>query len=635
MDFLKRNLPIILFGVLLCYGSLLLFSVNYLVIGPGLDTSWGFAMNQFSHSQFKFGVDLVLTYGPLSYLAVPQHVGHNIADALLVHTLIWCVLLYLITGLWIHGKRAGAVIFLLGLIASNRLFFFYWDYLLAAVAFLVFIRLLDEPQDWASLVILVLIAALSFLVKFTAFITIMLLLVVYAVSRLIPLRKAAVSELALLALAVLSGPLAYLLYNPSLSGLIGYTRGSLQMSSGYSAAMSLPATYEQGLLAVLLCSTLVACAVFSAGRKLVTPTGAAMAIALGWMALKHGYVRSDPYHEAVFCCAVTLALAFLLAQIRYTPRLVVPYLAVAGLFSGFALQGANGAWPVWSRFWWSPSMNMTQVAALLSWDMEMKALDSASEDAFRGSFMADYSATLDHSRVLFFPWDISRGAYQQFTTVPLYATQAYSAYTYYLDRESASHLANASRPIDYVVFEWESIDTRNPLADVPATWNVLFSHFAPVSTKPDILLLKRRSSPLSMTFDGSSKSVYRPGAWVLIPERSTPVGLSISLKPTFAGFVLQTLYKTDSVFLQFRTRSGFTSEFRVPPDVLSSPFPINSLPLTPDALTALWKGNEVVDPIAAIRLAGAGLEHLHCDGYQFYEVRGTEIRVRSLSASAH
>jgi hypothetical protein len=194
--------------------------------------------------------------------------------------------------------------------------------------------------------------------------------------------------------------------------------------------------------------------------------------------------------------------------------------------------------------------------------------------------------------------------------------------------ESAVHIAEVSPPIDYVFFEWESVDSRNPLADVPATWNVLFSHFVPVSVKPGVLLLKRRSSPLRITFTNISRSDFVPEAWVTLPERSGPVGLSINLKPTLTGAVMQSLYKLDAVFLQFRTRSGLDSQFRVPPDVLSSPFPINSLPISPDTLNALWSRNEVIDPITAIRLSGPGLAYLHCDGYQFYDVGGTEIQIQ-------
>jgi hypothetical protein len=627
MEFFKRSLPGFLFFSLLTYAGLLIVSVNYGVIQPGLDPSWGFAANQFAHGPFKFGIDLVFTYGPLAYLAVPEHVGNNITCAAFAHILVCCIFLYLMVGLWQSGRRAGAAIFLLGMIVSNRLYYFYWDYLLVAIVLLLFVRLLDQPRNREALVLLIPFAGLCLLVKFTAFIVVMVLLTIFAIWRIIPFSRTTLAEKALIAAAFVSGPVAYLLYNPSLTGLIGFIRGSLQESTGHSAAMSTPATYEIGMRGAVLCTALVAFAVVSYIRKILSPVGAAMTIALTWIALKHGYVRSDPFHESLFCCFAILVLAFVLAQIRYTPQRAAICLTAGVLFVGAALQGASGAWPVWNRFWWSPDVNLTQAAKLLNGEAAFGALDAASQDILSKSPVDEYAQTLGHSRVLFFPWEISYGAYRQFTTVPLFATQAYLAYTHYLDQESAWHLAQASPPVDYVFFQWESIDGRNPLADVPATWDTLFSRYQPVSSNNGVLLLTRRPSPLSMTFRPSLQVAFAPNTWVSIPERSTPVGLSISLKPTLVGSALQMLYKLDAVTLQFRTRSGVTSEFRVPPDNLSSPFPINSLPLSFDGLTALWTSNEVLDPLISIRLSGSGLDRLKCDAYQFYDVVGTEIRV--------
>jgi hypothetical protein len=627
MDFLRKGLPSLLFFALLIFAGLLLFSINYGAIQPGLDPSWGFAANQFGRGPLKFGVDLVFTYGPLAFLAVPLHVGNNIAWAAIAHVLVWCIFVYLMLDLWQTGTRAGAVAFVCGMIAANRLFYFYWDYFLTAIALLLFLRLLDRPGSREYLALLIPLVGLCFLVKFTAYIVVMTLLGIHTAWRIIPFSKATRTEKAFLIAAFLSGPAFYLFYNPSSAGLIGFLRGSMQESTGHSAAMSAPATFEIGMMGVGLCFVAIVCSIACALWKIVSPVGAVMTIALTWIAVKHGYVRSDPPHYALFCCFMIIVLAFLLAQIRYTPRLAILFGCIGILFGGVALHGASVNWAVWSRAWWTPANNLTQAARLLNWDDEMETLDAIAKSRLSRAPINDYSHTLGLSRVLFFPWEVAYGAQQSFTTVPLYSVQSYLAYTQYMDRESASHLTHSVPPIDYVFFKWESIDLRNPLTDVPATWNALFSSFEPVSSKANILLLKRRPSPVPMKFFPSSQSEYRPDAWVSIPERSTPTGLSISVKPTLAGTVLQTVYKLDAVYLQVQTRSGATTQFRVPGDNLSSPFPISSLPLSPQALSALWTRNEVLDPIISVRLIGPGLQHLRCDGYHFYDVTGTSIHV--------
>jgi hypothetical protein len=44
--------------------------------------------------------------------------------------------------------------------------------------------------------------------------------------------------------------------------------------------------------------------------------------------------------------------------------------------------------------------------------------------------------------------------------------------------------------------------------------------------------------------------------------------------------------------------------------------------------------NEVLDPIASIRISGPGLDHLSCGGYQFYDVDGTQIHILPKQAQA-
>ncbi len=498
------------FYTLLTYAGLLLFSINYLPVIQGLDPSWAYAVNRFTHGPEIFGKDIIFTYGPLAYIAVPQHVGNNLAVAAAVHILVWCILLYLLVLLWESGQRFGALLFTIALIFSNRLYFYYWDYLLSAIAILIFLVLLKRPQSFSLLVLLALTIGLSFLIKFTGYILAMLLLTIYTafrapVLRLLP-RGKVWPEVSLLAAAFASGPFAYLLYSPSLANLFGYIRGSLDISSGYSAVMSLVVTPELAWKAGFAAAIIAACAVFCLLKKWVPPAGVLMTFAIAWVAFKHGYVRSEPMHAAMFFCFAILALAFLLGQVPLTPRRAIIFILIFAGFSDFALLQAARRWPVWSAFWWSPNYNLSQAGLLINWHQAERTLDDLSTDSYRTAAVTAYTAKLNHSRVLFFPWDVAYGAQGSFTTVPLFATQAYTGFTHFLDEQSAEHIAQASPPIDFVLFEWKAIDGRNPLLDVPATWNTLFSGYAPESAQGDAILLRRRASPLPIAFHEVSRA---------------------------------------------------------------------------------------------------------------------------------
>lgn len=153
--------------------------------------------------------------------------------------------------------------------------------------------------------------------------------------------------------------------------------------------------------------------------------------------------------------------------------------------------------------------------------------------------------------------------------------KGYSAYTHFLDEQSANHIRDATPPIDFVLLEWESIDSRNMLLDVPAIWNALYSIFVPVSSNGDTILLKHRAHPLHVTFREIHANACRADEWIEVPRRKTPVAASIRLKDTFAGQAMSTLYQLKPVNFEVETRAGIRIESRFTPDVLSVPFPIN------------------------------------------------------------
>ena len=390
--------------------------------------------------------------------------------------------------------------FLAGLICSSRLYFYYWDYLLSAVLLLALLLLLRKPGRISILCIVAVIAGLSFLIKFTGFILAMLLAAIYSGSRLLEWKSTGRLERILLGVALASGPIAYLVYNPSVAELFRYMRSSWNLASGYSAAMSLPVEADLLWKAALLASVLAASIITALWQKWISPTGAAMVAVTAWVAFKHGYVRNDPAHAATFFCFAILIFAFLLAQMDYTRvRLAVCGFLFAA-FAVFALQAASEPRSIWTSYWWSPANNLTQAFQLVQWNQATRKLENTSTDAFRTARVNDYASVIRNSRVLFFPWEVSYGMRGEFHTVPLFALQGYSAYTHFLDEQSANHIRDATPPIDFVLLEWESIDSRNMLLDVPAIWNALYSIFVPVSSNGDTILLKHRAHPLHVTF---------------------------------------------------------------------------------------------------------------------------------------
>src|SRR5271166_5621451 len=136
------------FYCLLAYAALLLLPTFYRGVIPGLDESLCFALSHFVHTQFKFGPDLIRTYGPLGFIPMPQPV--NLMVALEVKATVWLVLLWQLAAIWRSGRHFAAVILVLGFIASSKGFFYYWDYLVAATILVVLVRMLLDQMGYVE-----------------------------------------------------------------------------------------------------------------------------------------------------------------------------------------------------------------------------------------------------------------------------------------------------------------------------------------------------------------------------------------------------------------------------------------------------------------------------------------------------
>ena len=614
------------FYCLLAYAALLLLPTFYRGVIPGLDESLCFALSHFVHTQFKFGPDLIRTYGPLGFIPMPQPV--NLMVALEVKATVWLVLLWQLAAIWRSGRHFAAVILVLGFIASSKVFFYYWDYLVAATILVVLVRMLLDQMGYGGLALLSVLLGLTFLVKFTAFMMSASCLAVYSASLARTSRCAdRPQRIAATGAVFLAGPLAYLTYNPSLHGLFLYLKGAFSVVSGYAAAMSLPTDPLNAKLGTAVCAMFGGSVVYAVCRRHVTLRGAGIVLVALWVAFRHGFVRSGPLYVAVFCSLAIFLFTVLLAQMDFrqpgTKILAAVFVALAAV----AMFGIAERWYPPEEDWWSPKTNITAALDLVHWKRATNQLNHMGDSLFSAGVGSMYSAAVEGKHVLVFPSDLAYAAHGEFQLVPLYTIQAYSAYTRYLDRMSAQKLLASTPLLDYVIFEWKTIDGRNPSLDVPAVWNTLFANVVPQMRKDDSLLLVPRPAPLKLAYQPLSAAEYKPGLWVPVPRATTPVAMSIDLRLTLLGSALTTLYKQEPVFIEVKTLSGKTVPFRVPVDLLATPAFINVLPLSFDAVAEMWTANTVRDPIVGLRLLGKGLAHMRPTHYRFYRVQGASVAV--------
>lgn len=601
------------FGLLLTYAAILVAPFLFRSFSAGLDPSHMFGSNYFPNTEFRYGPDTVFTYGPLGYFVNPENIGNNLAIAMAVQGAAWILLIWELVALFREGgaARTRAVIFAVALVAGHNVIGGSFDYFLVTLGLLLLLRLESQPGRKVELAFLIALTGILLLVKLTAYAMMVAAIGFHALRGAgWPPRNLPKVETAMLAAAVLSGPAAYLIYNPSLTGLWLFLRGSLAVSSGYSIAMSL-ATPDRGfwcLMAVL--ASLAVTLALAVSRKSLHPVAAIEAGVLAWMAMKHGFVRADG-HQVIFFAVIFVIAGCALARIELRNtwwRRV--YLTLFAILSMSAAEGQRAFTNVLSIDAWSPQQGAARIRDVLQWGTTIHALEESRVAAVAEEQLAESPRKeLVGKRVLVFPMELARALPGDFLLEPLYAFQAYSTYTAYLDQKSAARIRERTG-VERVLFEWQNVDGRHPLLDVPETWDAMYRNYMPLVYFEGGMIAGRRPQPQTADWHELTQLELDRSEWLQVPASTHPLSATLDLQPTLPGKLRTTLYKMERVWLDIETRSGQRRRFRIIPEMLGARFPLNWLPMDLESLEQVWKDRHLEDPVQRIRLGGRGEESL-------------------------
>lgn len=105
----KMQLLLILYGILTA-GNF------YARMENGLDPSWQYALNKLTaFDHIKFGREVVLTYGPLGFLANPMYINGNFFVATILYGIFWVSIVILFYKLVVRDERQNIYIILLSM----------------------------------------------------------------------------------------------------------------------------------------------------------------------------------------------------------------------------------------------------------------------------------------------------------------------------------------------------------------------------------------------------------------------------------------------------------------------------------------------------------------------------------------
>jgi hypothetical protein len=607
---LLRRLRDATFYLLLAYLALMTLPLAFNSTSTGLDASWSFATNYLPNSVYKYGPDVIFTYGPLGFICWPENVNSNLSVALAVRLLVWALL---IAELIISYRRRrfstfSCLLVVLALIVAQPVLTFLFDYMLVATALLLIVR--DHPEAqrfWSGTLPLSVLVSLVFLAKASGFLTVMpAFLLYFALAYWQERTKPSRASLLRLSCVMTAPFIAYLLYDPSLGGLWAYVTATANIVSGYNDAMSNYGLPPDDLSLGGFVTLLLGFAAYAAWRKWLRLDAIACVTMALFVALKHGIVSSG--HEVFFYGFGLVLFAILLLKCRGAKAVNVVGGATFAALSVLSLVGMDPSWKALSLPRWSLSPHLDQIGKLLRWKETIAFVAAQTEANLRADVLPDsVLARIRGAPVVIFPWELAYAPANHLNLVPLYTLQSYSAYTSVLDRATADHLDRTPRDTR-ILLEWKGLDERHPLLDVPATWEAIYSGFKAELAESGLLLLRKRDRPVAFNFKPLTQTIGDVRRWQDVPDRQHAVSVGITFSPTLVGIGQRLVYKINPVYMEFETDRGLRRRFRVVPDVLRHPFVINCLPLSGADLKSLVFENVCQDKIRRFRLSGEGLD---------------------------
>lgn len=592
--------------VLLVY-AILIFPVIYSKFANGLDTSWEYALNRIGLlPAIRFGSDVVCTYGPLGFLQAPMYIGKRYLIAGGIFLAYWISSVVVFRGLMRDGAvEARSVVlslFFLFIGQPPRLGELYVLY----CGMMALAALWKDMKNLFAVMFYILSATIAFYMKISVATAIAACAVMLAA---VKIRLGEGKRVWILLLPCLTVIIAYWLYNPSLSGFIGYIRGGRELTSGYSTAMSFSTLDPYAMWFFIMMAVYIAIIV-DAFRH-----GSENGYLLIWMApclfmaYKHGFVRADTKHVVDASAEITSMFSILLLLFRFqTPgkkQGKQSWLMIA-LICLFLLSYENGIQPfktLLDRFTGIP-----------------KAIEQMSENGYRENreeivgipeFLLE---TIGDETFTSYPTEITFIEKDPETVdnfIPLASLQAYSTYTPYLDRLVAAQLSADEAP-KYIIFRFDTIDHRLPIIEVPAVWKAIISHYriCPEACENGWYLFERKKSGTSVQEQSAEVATYKK-ADVMRFENCSEARIHVDLN--LWGKVTGLFWKIPEVMAKVTYTDGQTRQGRVLPENLRDGVLIRKLPYDHNTLFNAMQSDGLICSIRSIELYGPGLKYYRDD----------------------
>jgi hypothetical protein len=578
--------------VLYAYVVLIACPIRYWPLGDGAEDAWRFALNYAQVQGLTAGRDVIFTCGPLVYLLFPGHLGNNLAQGLLFQTALWLSVTTIFADLFFRADIALRNLAFFSLCFGMAAPLFWFNFLgtenLMLVGALILMLIFHLRGGLTRYLAALVLLGLLPMFKLTAGMVGLAALAGFLVERLIERRWKVLPEVALAAVvpaAVTTAVAMWLM--PSASAIMGYLRGSAEITRGFSTAMSYIGHRIEIVSALEAITVLVILLWLHAPQSPKIAGFQALLIVIPlFISFKHGFVRQDPHIVNFFCfVAVALGLVSLTISLRGKSTRHVLFLMILffmiwqdnvgrqlGLTALTEATGVKAAKMVWGVFRFDHlKQKLDSSNAEYPEDQRIEPeLVKLIGDSPIASLSVNYTnlvAARSHLRL--YP-----------------VVERYSAYTPYLDRLNASWIRDKGPR--FLVFDGKSIDDRDPWAETPAMWLEIYRWYDTRLLGSRNVLLERRTVPRFTVLETIGRfRVAFPGTFQL-PFSPDPIFWTMNCGQSIRGQVERVLFRVPSVFITIRDTAGVNRSARIIPELLVSPLLVSYFPGTLSQFAAVF-----------------------------------------------
>jgi len=384
--------------------------------------------------------------------------------------------------------------------------------------------------------------------------------------------------------------------------LLNFIKGSLQISSGYSSAMSIVGSSWEvgfGISQIFLISTILILLVKENPKK------QGLFFSLGfilWIIFKHGFVRQDG-HVLFFIFATPLIVALIINHIKKIKThkifLLVHSYAVLMFFVYCLISHPFGQYTNISAFQaLYPQNFLSKISTLLNINKFQENLKTSSLANLDKVKLPKIIKNKVADKIIdIFPWQLSLVEANNLNWKPRPIIQSYSAYTKYLDSKNFQSIVDYPR--NYLFYSFSSIDGRHPFFDEPETFfhifcNYQFSEnindFSTSEYLDNMILLEPRSSNICSSVNISEKkSISWNQEEFLELNKADFMRAKVKIKYSLLGKIYKTIFRVPPVYIKVNYSSGNTSKYRIIPENSENGIIISHLPTQASDALSLFK----------------------------------------------